>query len=213
MRIISWNIRAGGGRRALDIVEQLRIWSPDVVVLCEFRATEPSCAIAGRLKAWGWRHQRTTADPRYPTVNAVLIASRYPARTVRLACAPDEPHRWLHVHIASPQSLAILALHVPNRASGRKYPFLNAVADAAQSWRGPPALVIGDSNSGRICIDEETPAFNTIEDRWMSRMEELGWRDAYTNAQRRTHWTRAVARPTPSSRSGRSSRRICRANW
>ena len=187
MRIVSWNIRAGGGRRALEIAEQLKTWSPDVVVLCEFRATEPSRAIAARLRVSGWLYQRTTADPGHPTVNAVLVASRYPARSVRLACAPDEPHRWLHVRIASPQSLAILALHAPNRASGRKYPFLNAVTDAARAWRGPPSIVIGDSNSGRIGIDEETPAFNTTEDRWMSRMEELGWRDAFrtVHAERR----------------------------
>ena len=102
---------------------------------------------------------------------------------------PDEPHRWLHVHIASPQSLAILALHAPNRSSGRKYPFLNAVTDAARAWRGTPSIVIGDSNSGRIGIDEETPAFNTTEDRWMSQMVELGWRDAFrtVHAERREY--------------------------
>ena len=179
MRIISWNIRAGGGRRAAEIAEQLRAWHPDVVVLCEYRATEPSHALAEHLKSCGLRFQRTTADPGHRSVNTILVASRYPARTVHLGCAPDEPHRWLHVNISAPQALAVLAVHVPNRASGRKYPFLNALADAARAWRGSPALVIGDSNSGRIAIDEEAPAFNSIEDRWMVRMEQLGWRDAF----------------------------------
>lgn len=102
---------------------------------------------------------------------------------MRLHGAPDEPHRWLHVNIAAPRALAVLAVHVPNRASGRKVTFLNAVIDSVAAWRGPPALVIGDTNSGRIGIDEEAPAFNAIEDGWMARMEELGWRDGF----RRVH--------------------------
>jgi exodeoxyribonuclease III len=179
LRIVSWNIRAGGGRRALEIAEQLSAWNPDVVVLCEFRATQPSRSLAEHLSAGGWRHQITTADSGRPAVNALLVASRYPARTARLACAPDEPHRWLHVTLSAPQALAVLAIHVPNRVSGRKIPFLNAVTGAVQAWRGPLALVIGDSNSGRMTIDEEAPAFNAMEDAWMRRMEELGWRDAF----------------------------------
>ncbi|MFZ2651748.1 MAG: endonuclease/exonuclease/phosphatase family protein [Burkholderiaceae bacterium] len=187
MRIISWNIRAGGGRRALEIAEQLRVWEPDVVILCEYRATEPSRALAQQLNSSGLVFQRTTADPSCPSANAVLVASRWRTRSVRLGCIPDEPRRWLHVNIASPRALAVLAVHVPNRSSGRKYPFLNALADAARVWRGPPALIIGDSNSGRIGIDEQAPAFNAFEDRWMLRMRELGWQDAFRliHAERR----------------------------
>ena len=183
MRIICWNIRAGGGRRAREIAEQLEAWRPDVLALCEFRATEPSRALAAQLLASGWTHQRTTADANQPNVNAILIASKYPLRTVRLHRAPDEPQRWLHVNVAAPQALAILAVHVPNRASGCKVPFLGAVTDAVKLWRAPLALVIGDTNSGRIGIDEETSTFNAIEDGWMAGMEDLGWRDAF----RRVH--------------------------
>jgi len=163
----------------VEIAAQLRAWRPDVVVLCEFRATDPSRLLAQHLSVAGWRYQITTADPGQPAVNALLIASRYPARTVRLACAPAEPHRWLRATISAPQALAILAIHVPNRVSGRKTPFLNAVTDAVQASGRTPTLVIGDSNSGRIEIDEEAPAFNAMEDGWVQRMEELGWRDAF----------------------------------
>ncbi len=183
MRIVSWNIRAGGGQRALQIAEQIEAWRPDVVALCEFRATEPSRSLAVQLRASGLIHQRTTVDANYPSINSILVASRYPVRTVRLGGAPNEPHRWLHVNIAAPQALAIVAVHVPNRASGRKTAFLNAVIDAVAAWRGPPALVIGDTNTGRIGIDEESSAFNASEDMWMVRMEELGWRDGF----RRVH--------------------------
>ena len=42
MRIVSWNIRAGGGRRIARIADQIARWAPDVVALSEFRATPPS---------------------------------------------------------------------------------------------------------------------------------------------------------------------------
>ena len=183
MRITCWNIRAGGGRRAREIAEQIEAWRPDVLALCEFRATEPSRALAAQLFASGWTHQRTTADANQPNINAILIASKYPLRTVRLRRASEQPHRWLHVNVAAPQALAVLAVHVPNRAFGCKVPFLGAVTDAVKVWRGPQALVLGDTNSGRIGIDEETPTFNAIEDAWMAGMEDLGWRDAF----RRVH--------------------------
>ncbi len=179
MRIVAWNIRAGGGRRRIDIVKQIRLWNPDVVVLSEFRGTDPSLEIAQSLKESGWHHQRNTTHPHRPPVNSLLIAARSPMRVVRLRRAPNDPNRWLHVSISGQESLAILAVHVPNRVTGRKVSFLEAIADVAEHWRGPPALVVGDTNTGRIDIDEENPAFDAIEDQWMQRMDDLGWRDGF----------------------------------
>jgi hypothetical protein len=64
MRIVGWNIRAGGGYRGLALGAQLRRFRPDVAVLCEFRATPPSTALALTLAELGLEHQITTADPR-----------------------------------------------------------------------------------------------------------------------------------------------------
>lgn len=179
MKLVSWNIRAGGGRRALDIVEQLRIWDPDTVVLSEFRGTGPSQEIAATLRDAGLPHQRSTCSPNDPAVNALLVASRWPMRVVRLHRAPVDPRRWLHVKVAAPETFAVLAVHVPNRITGRKYPFLRAVTEVVKTWRGPPALVVGDTNSGRIDLDEESAAFNRIEDEWIAGFTALGWLDAF----------------------------------
>ena len=48
MRIVFWNIRAGGGVRVGRIAAQLERWAPDAVALCEFRATPPSLELAKR---------------------------------------------------------------------------------------------------------------------------------------------------------------------
>ena len=80
MRIVSWNIRAGGGTRVEAIAAQLERWAPDVVMLCEFRGTPPSLWLAETLAAQGYVHQLTTAHASAPGRNALLIASRYPLR-------------------------------------------------------------------------------------------------------------------------------------
>ena len=70
-------------------------------------------------------------------------------------------------------------MHVPNRVTGRKFPFLDAVLGMAHAWRRGPALLVGDTNSGLIDLDEEVPAFNAQEDGWIRGLEAAGWMDAF----------------------------------
>ena len=95
MRIVAWNIRAGGGVRVPAIGRQLQRWAPDVVALSEFRATPPSGLLRAALADCGLVHQFTTADPRRPTLNALLIAARWPLPGVAapFACARDPTRR------------------------------------------------------------------------------------------------------------------------
>ena len=199
MRIVAWNIRAGGGRRAGQIADQLRRWRPDVVALSEFRATPPSRWLAGALAEQGLRHQRTTADPRNAASNSLLVAARWPLRRVGVRASFAPAGRWLLARIDAPRPFAIGAMHVPNRVSGLKYPFLDGLLDLARRWRGGPALFAGDTNSGWIGIDEEAPAFNAREDGWMTAMERAGWPDAF----RRLHGhRRAYTWYSPNGRNG-----------
>lgn len=179
MRIVAWNIRAGGGVRAAAIGAQLGRWEADVVALSEFRATPPSRVLAAALTAVGLPHQLTTADPRRPETNALLVAARWPLRRVRLSAQPAEPCRWLATVIEVPRPVVVGVMHVPNRVSGRKYPFLDAVLACARRWRRGPALLVGDTNSGRRGIDEEVPAFNAREEGWIDALAGCGWLDAF----------------------------------
>lgn len=179
MRVVAWNIRAGGGVRAGAIARQLGRWAPDVVVLSEFRATPPSLALAAALGRAGLPHQLTTAAAAEPRANALLLAARWPLRRLRLPPAPLEPGRWLAAAVAAPSRLVVGAMHVPNRVSGRKYPFLDAVLACARGWRRGPALFIGDTNSGRRGLDEEAPAFNVREEGWIDALGGCGWTDAF----------------------------------
>jgi hypothetical protein len=64
MRIVSWNIRAGGGRRCHDIAAQIVAWRADVVVLSEFRATPHGAKIAASLAQAGRCTGRAASSPR-----------------------------------------------------------------------------------------------------------------------------------------------------
>jgi exonuclease III len=189
MRVVAWNIRAGGGTRAAAIARQLVRWEPDVVALCEFRATPPSLVLAAVLAARGLSHQLTTADPGEPGTNALLVAARWPLRRLRLRAAPVEPHRWLAASVEAPLPLTIGAMHIPNRLTGRKYPYFDALLTCARGWRGGPALFVGDTNSGRRGLDEQVPAFNVREERFIDDLAACGWRDAFRHrrAEERTY--------------------------
>ena len=195
MRIVAWNIRAGGGKRVGAIASALERWAADVVTLSEFRGTPPSRWLAERLRAAGLVHQRTTADARTPARNALLVASRFPLR--RLAPpAIEDLSRLLHVRIAAPgglsgvRSLHLVSVHVPNRVTGRKYDFLDAACERVRALGSErPGILVGDTNSGKRGIDEQSPAFNLTEEQWFERLAAHGWRDLYRHLheQRRAY--------------------------
>lgn len=179
VRIVAWNIRAGGGRRVDRIAETIERLGADVVALSEFRATGPSRWLAERIEQLGLSYQLSTADARRPAANRLLVASIWPLRRVALRNAPKEPGRWLLAEVAAVRPFSLGAMHVPNRVSGRKYPYHEAVLKVVNGWRRGPALLVGDTNSGRIGVDEEVAAFNKREDEWMLALEGAGWRDGF----------------------------------
>jgi exonuclease III len=198
MRLVAWNIRGGGGRRVELLAAQLTRWAPDVVALSEFRATPPSCALAAALAAAGLRHQITTADRRRPLSNSLLVAAHSPLRAIHFRSAPDRC-RWLVTAIGADVPFVLGAMHVPNRDSGRKYPFLDAVLACAQRWRMGPALLVGDTNSGRRGIDEEVAAFNAREEGWIDALDSSGWTDAFRHV---AGGARAYTWYSPNGRNG-----------
>jgi len=179
LRIISWNIRAGGGRRVDLIAAQIERWGADAVALSEFRATPPSNVLKRRLDEQGLTYQLSTVAGCVPISNRVLIASRWPLTVIRLPTAPVAPGRWCAAQVGAPRPFAIGAMHVPNRVSGHKDPFHAAVLNLARSWRRGPALLVGDTNSGRIGVDEEVPCFDKREDGWLAALEEAAWHDGF----------------------------------
>ncbi|MEZ4503742.1 MAG: endonuclease/exonuclease/phosphatase family protein [Dehalococcoidia bacterium] len=181
VRVVAWNVRAGGGRRVDGIASQLEAWGADVAVLLEARRTEAGLRLASMVAEAGLAQQRASVTPRAST-NGVLVASRWPLRAVGVRGERPDAARWVLVRVAAPRPFAVGGMHVPNRVTGLKWPFHASVLGLARGWRGGPALFAGDTNSGRIELDEERAAFNAREDRWMTDLERAGWADAFRHA-------------------------------
>ena len=181
-RIVFWNIRAGGGRRAEAIGDQLLAWRPDVIGLSEFRGTPASQSLAQRLAEVGWPYQIQTTDRKKLARNALLLASRWPLRRRRIAGMPVLRDRWLLAKVDAPQRFTMGLVHAPNFTSPElKYPLLEAILDIAGRWRFGPALIGGDTNSGLRHLDEETPLgpqFHREYD-FIEGMGTRGWADAF----------------------------------
>jgi exonuclease III len=184
LRVVSWNIRAGGGTRIEAIHDQLLRWQPDVICLCEYRATPPSKALADALYDAGFEHQITTADSSTPGRNALLLASRLPLRRLRLRRAPAEPARWLLAEVAADRPFLVGLMHLPNMVTGRKLVFMESIATIATGWRRGPAVFLGDTNCGWPGLDEETPVFGPRTAAWLNGLAARGWRDAYRHLYR-----------------------------
>ena len=179
MQLVSWNIRAGGGIRALDIADQIHRWSAELVGLSEFRGTVPSRSIASLLGEVGLSHRESTADPLLPNRNSLLLAARWPLKRITLRSGPTEPGRWLAVEVQAPEPFVVGLMHAPNMVTGRKMPYLKAIEHLARTWRRGPAVFMGDTNCGWPGLDEERPVFNCETEHWLNSLSSLGWQDAY----------------------------------
>ena len=179
LRLVSWNIRAGGGIRVEAIQAQLEQWSPDIIGLCEFRATPPSLRLAAGLQALGFEHQITTASASSPSSNALLLASRLPLQRHSLGRAPLEPGRWLTATVSDAQPFLLGLMHLPSMATGRKLAFMESIAWLTAGWRRGPAVLLGDTNCGWPVLDEETRVFGPRTAAWLDGLQAAGWPDAF----------------------------------
>jgi exodeoxyribonuclease-3 len=179
MRIIGWNIRAGGGRRIEQIATQLWGWQPDIVALSEYRGTPPSEWLAETLAELGLPHQATTASASRPARNALLVASRWPTSVIPLRSLPHPRERILPVHVEAPVPISILAVHGPLGPTGLRRPFNSTLLAKLRTWKRAPGMLIGDTNTGKRGIDEESPVFDARDDAWMDGMAEAGWPDSF----------------------------------
>lgn len=147
------------------------------MALSEFRATPPGQTLALLLSDLGLVHQRSAANSAKPARNSVFLAARHTLRTVRLKRQPDEPNRWLLARIAGGPWIGVL--HAPNYVTGRKRAYFDAVLALAHSWRGGPALIGGDTNTGVPPLDGNPAAFRVFERNWIPALQNQGWFDVY----------------------------------
>jgi exodeoxyribonuclease-3 len=183
VKVIAWNIRAGGGVRVDDIFQQLLEWDADVVALSEFRGTAASQSLAEMLRHAGWSYQVSSVQENEKT-NGLLVAAKWPVTRIEHRIRID-PLRWLPCMVCvDGLTLFIGAMHVPNRASGRKDKFQRGVLRYLKKFPVTYGLLVGDTNSGLPGVDEESPAFGPMEENWIANLSKQGWVDGFRHLHR-----------------------------
>ena len=73
MKILSWNILQGGGRRAGDIVKTIAGHAPDIVTLQEFRRGSGKAEIVAGLKKVGLKFIHIPVSYTHLTLPTILL--------------------------------------------------------------------------------------------------------------------------------------------
>lgn len=190
MRLLTLNLRHGGGARMPRLLAHLRAHEADVLVLTEHRHNAASVLLREGLAAAGYVHQLASApgapDRRGrrgrratpPRTNHVLVAARRPLRPAREPALAFDPLRLLPVRL---DGLRLVGLHLPNLKA--KLPhwaaLLRLAARLERRPGGEPAVFLGDFNTGHAPQDVETPGFAFTASGQLAALEARGWVDAW----------------------------------
>ena len=150
MKVLSWNIRQGGGRRLEAIVAAIAGHAPDLVVVNELRArTAPQLAAA--LHAGGLTFLEHTSPAN--SENGTLIAARLPLRRRRVG-EPARVCRHGLIEVEVDGWATVGAVYGPlQRATLRA--FWDRMVHHASRHAKSRYLLIGDFNAGESFVDAQ----------------------------------------------------------
>jgi exonuclease III len=157
MRLVSWNIMAGGGGRCPALVETLCGYDADVLVLQE-TMTRRAPDLCHALRRAGYRYGASA--PRGRADRGMCVLARRPLRRRRASPPPHAalyPRGWLEVDLPG-ADLRLAAVYGP--PAGPEVPaFWNAAAAWLPCRTGRPYLLLGDYNAGASEVDADRYRF------------------------------------------------------
>ena len=171
-RLITLNLRHGGGTRAAAICDYLVASQADILVLSEFRANPTGVMIQHRLAGAGYKHWSTSAPS--GSTNGVAVAAKLPFSTEPhpTPALPARKARWLECAFAE---FSVVAAYFPGMKP--KLEYWKWFMPLARARAGKPCVIAGDFNTGKHRIDELGATFFGAN--YMAEMELGGWTDAW----------------------------------
>jgi len=173
MKLLAWNIQAGGGRRAPQIAATIEMVGPDIVALSEARST--STELLARLEDLGyeWQHLR----PGLPRCGHAALASRVPLEVHdRTPFGEAFPGRWIEAGVPK-LGATVVALYGPLK--GEDYnAFWNHARSELIGRTNEPLVVAGDFNTGASRLDAPGGTFFCSQ-HFVALSEECGLADAW----------------------------------
>jgi exodeoxyribonuclease III len=147
-RIISLNLRHGGGSRISELTDWLVNKSPSAVIATEWRNNVPGQILKDRLALDGLNSVATDATTSQS--NTVLVA----ASRVRHSARITPPNSAAgNLVFASLDGFSILGCYFPQGLA--KAPFFRRCIEIAEQHSQSPIVMIGDLNTGRNDLDIE----------------------------------------------------------
>ncbi len=178
MKLLAWNIRAGGGSRLAGIAAAIAGHAADVLVLSEYHGGAAGARLRATLHGLGYRHM-TAAEPDAGR-KGVLIAARNRLRDHGpVTEALPEPWKLVTAEIGG---VHVVGVYMPNLLA--KVPYWEALLAHLAPRGATPALAAGDFNTCRHFLDETGATDRCAH--FMDRVETIGFHDAW----RRRHGTR-----------------------
>ncbi len=199
MRLLTWNIQGGGGRRIPSIVGEIAQLQPDVVGLTEVTFKNLQ-VLRLSLVDRGFEHIATTCSA--GNINSVLVASKLPFKVVDDPVGQDQ-ERWLTIEFEG-SNIKVLCVHIPGGTdnkfaadgvgiSGKKRKELmwDEVIRFARQHRGDKAILLGDFNTG-LPEDAQGTPFALSDYMRLLRLEKYvdTWRQLNPHAREFTWYTK-----------------------
>jgi exodeoxyribonuclease-3 len=148
-RIISLNLRHGGGSRISQLTDWLVSKSPSAVIATEWRNNIPGQHLRNGLMLHGL--ESILAAPASSQINTVLLAAKGIISS-RADTPLNSPVGDL-LSISMEDGVSILGCYFPQRMA--KSPFFRRCTEMAASNSHRPFVMIGDFNTGRNDLDIE----------------------------------------------------------
>jgi exodeoxyribonuclease III len=192
MKLLTWNIRHGGGARLARIIEELAAHDAHVIALTEYRA-RPGRELRAALIERGWPYVETTLPS--GNENGIAVFSRTPMVRTRLCqAAPEHRIRWLDIDLPE-EGFGFSVLHIPAAGSSKSHPlnvskvrFWETVLCAAEARLHEPFLFVGDWNTGAHRVDETGKTYACAEH--FLKLAAMGWIDLWRHHNPgTTEWT------------------------
>jgi len=170
-KIITWNLRQGGGKRVNLILECLKEHSDaTTIVLTEFRNNKNAVILEEYLRGLGFIHQyKPLAEPQ---LNSVLIVSKDICSAKYFPELGEYSQRVVKVYN---NNYSIYGCYFPDKDT-KKYLFEFLIGELSDH-ENEKIIITGDINTGKHYIDEKGATF--FHSDYIDKFETLNLTDAW----------------------------------
>jgi len=171
MKIMTFNIRHGGGTRGKQIIDSVLKHNPDTIIFTEYRENKNGLFIRQTLFERGYIS--FSASSTATKENAVAIASKIPFTPTTFPLELNENSQ--RAILAAFENISVLGVYFAQKDAKRPlFDFINA---KGHQLLGENGLIIGDFNTGKYFLDEPKNTFHCVEE--FEQLEENGFVDSW----------------------------------